>query len=124
MLQPPGSAVNLRIVRDHPRRETPMSQLALNAIRARRIRAHLATLAVGGVTLLAACSDEPVAPSSAGGSFFPRSPFGAVAAPLGASVVSTVVVPASMQSSPFNTARTLKIPPNFTISVYARVSGA
>ena len=29
-----------------------------------------------------------------------------------------------MQSSPFNTARSLRVPPNFTISVYARISGA
>ena len=29
-----------------------------------------------------------------------------------------------MRTSPFNTTRTLLIPPDFTISVYARVSGA
>ncbi len=46
------------------------------------------------------------------------------AAPPGASVTSTVVVPASMGSSPFNTARTLLVAPDFTISVYVRIGGA
>jgi len=72
---------------------------------------------------LVACSDEPVVPrtTSVPGS---QVPFAAVTAPPGASVSSTVIVPASMRTSPFNMTRTLLIPPNFTISVYARVSGA
>jgi glucose/arabinose dehydrogenase len=72
-----------------------------------------------------ACNDDPVAPASSGTSTSGgRGPLAAVAAPPGASVSSTVIVPASMRTSPFNTTRTLLIPPNFTMSVYARVSGA
>jgi glucose/arabinose dehydrogenase len=83
------------------------------------LRAFGALLSLAAVT---ACADEPVVPKAA-----PRPPVRPVAAvtpPPGASVASTVIVPASMQTSPFNTSRTLTIPPNFTISVYARVSGA
>lgn len=36
----------------------------------------------------------------------------------------TVQVPASMKSAPFDTTRTLNIPTNFNIAVYARVGGA
>jgi glucose/arabinose dehydrogenase len=83
------------------------------------LRAFGALVSLAAVT---ACADEPVAPNAP-----PRSPIRPVAAvtpPPGASVASTVIVPAGMQTSPFNTARTLTIPPSFTISVYARVSGA
>jgi glucose/arabinose dehydrogenase len=44
--------------------------------------------------------------------------------PPGASVSVKVQVPASMRTSPFNVDRYLNIPPGFSISVYARVSGA
>lgn len=44
--------------------------------------------------------------------------------PPGGTVATTVQVPASMQSAPFNVARTLNIPPGFSISVYARIGGA
>ena len=44
--------------------------------------------------------------------------------PPGASVSATVVVPATMRSAPFDVARTLRIPPNFTIAVYTRILGA
>lgn len=102
-----------------------MFQLPRSAPRARRSLARVASATLAAaIAALAACSEEPVAPSTANGSFFPRSPFAAVAAPAGASVQSTVIVPASMASSPFNTTRSLLIPPNFTISVYARVGGA
>jgi len=86
--------------------------------------ARRASLALGAAVTLAACSDDPVAPSSAPtrGSQIPLAAAGV--APPGASVSSTVVVPSSMRSSPFNTTRTLLIPPGFTISVYARIGGA
>ena len=41
-----------------------------------------------------------------------------------ASVSVKVQVPGSMQTSPFNVERYAKVPPNFTLSVYARVSQA
>jgi Glucose/sorbosone dehydrogenases len=44
--------------------------------------------------------------------------------PLGASVLTKVQVPTSMRSAPFNTDRYLKVPPNFSIAVYARLRGA
>jgi glucose/arabinose dehydrogenase len=47
-----------------------------------------------------------------------------VVAPPAASVSTPVIVPASMRTSPFNTGRSLLVPPNFTISVYARIPGA
>jgi glucose/arabinose dehydrogenase len=121
----PPNASDLLFVGDHFWSRTPMSQLEPSALRARRAPARLAGVALAGtLAFMVGCSEEPVAPKPAGGSFFPKSPFAAVAAPPGASVQSTVVVPASMQSSPFNTARSLLIPPNFTISVYARIGGA
>ena len=53
-----------------------------------------------------ACNDDPVAPASSGTSTSGgRGPLAAVAAPPGASVTSTVIVPASMRTSPFNTTR-------------------
>ena len=41
--------------------------------------------------------------------------------PPGASVQVPVLVPASMQSSPFDVQRFLNVPPNFTVSVFARL---
>ena len=100
-----------------------MARLPGGALRSPRTRVGLRTLAVvGAVGMLAACADEPVVPTAPRGAVPP--PMAAVAAPPGASVASTVIVPASMQSSPFNSARTLLIPPSFTIAVYARISGA
>jgi glucose/arabinose dehydrogenase len=85
--------------------------------------ASRAPLVACAALVLAACTDDPVvAPSTS--TSVPRVPLAAVAAPPGASVASTVVVPASMRSSPFNTTRTLLVPPDFTISVYARIGGA
>lgn len=84
--------------------------------------ARRATYALLCLAALAGCADDPVVPNAP-----PRSlirPVAAVTPPPGASVSSAVIVPASMQTSPFNTTRTLTIPPNFAISVYARVSGA
>lgn len=68
-----------------------------------------------------ACSgdrDTPTAPTVSG--VRPR----LVNPPPGASVTVQVTVPASMQSSPFNVPRFLTIPPNFSIAVYTRISGA
>ncbi|MBD6620786.1 sugar dehydrogenase [Komarekiella sp. 'clone 1'] len=48
----------------------------------------------------------------------------AEASPPGASVETKVEVPSSMISAPFNTSRYLKVPPNFAISVYARIPKA
>jgi glucose/arabinose dehydrogenase len=48
----------------------------------------------------------------------------AAAAPPGASVDVTVSVPASMRAAPFNTPRTLRVPPNFGVAVYTRIPGA
>lgn len=42
----------------------------------------------------------------------------------GASVVKKVIVPASMKTDPFNVERTVLLPPNFELSVFARIPGA
>lgn len=69
---------------------------------------------------LAACADRqehPTAPA--------ESPPGvalAVTAPPGASVSKQVVVPSGMNAAPFNVARYLTLPPNFSIAVYTRIS--
>ena len=85
-------------------------------------RATSALLGLAALTVLVACADEPAAPNAPMRS--PVRPVAAVTPPPGASVASTVNVPTSMRTSPFNTTRTLNIPPDFAISVYARVSGA
>ena len=82
-----------------------------------------ASSALVGLAIMAACHEDPVVPTDARTPIAPSRPSSAVAPP-GASVSATVVVPASMQSSPFNTARSLIVPPNFSISVYARIGGA
>ena len=46
------------------------------------------------------------------------------AAPPAASRETKLIVPSGMAASPFDTPRTLTIPPGFTISVHARVPGA
>ena len=73
------------------------------------------------VALLACTDDAP--PPTAPRAEAPR-PSAAVAAPPGASVSQTVQVPASMRTPPFDVTRKLVVPPNFTIAVHARVSGA
>ena len=99
-----------------------MSLLPRGATRTPSARGCLRALAsIGALVTLVACADEPIAPPRAGRANLPAA---AVAAPPGASVTRTVVVPSTMQSSPFNTQRTLLVPPNFSISVYARISGA
>jgi glucose/arabinose dehydrogenase len=49
---------------------------------------------------------------------------GEINSPQGASVRTKVNVPASMRSAPFDVDRYLNVPPDFEISVYARVAGA
>lgn len=44
--------------------------------------------------------------------------------PPGASVLTKVQVPEGMRSAPFDNDRYLKLPPNFSIAVYARIGGA
>lgn len=48
----------------------------------------------------------------------------ALGSPPAASVETKLQVPSTMTSSPFNTSRYLKVPPNFSISVYARIPKA
>jgi len=102
---------------------SPRCTLAQETTMVALSHARHASLTLGIGVALAACTDDPVAPRSAPtpGSLVPLA---APAAPPGASVSSTVVVPVSMRSSPFNTARTLLVPPDFTIAVYARIGGA
>ena len=73
--------------------------------------------------IAAACAEEP---ASVGPKVEPliRTPQFAVVPPPGASVTVQVSVPVSMRTSPFNVDRFLTIPPNFSISVFARRSGA
>ncbi|WP_223277996.1 PQQ-dependent sugar dehydrogenase [Nostoc sp. 'Peltigera membranacea cyanobiont' 232] len=51
-------------------------------------------------------------------------PTAAFASPPAASVDTQIKVPSTMTSSPFNANRYLKVPPNFSISVYARIQNA
>jgi glucose/arabinose dehydrogenase len=51
-------------------------------------------------------------------------PTAAFGNPPAASVDTLVKVPSTMTNSPFNTNRYLKVPPNFSISVYARIPNA
>ncbi|MEH2070509.1 MAG: sugar dehydrogenase [Nostoc sp.] len=51
-------------------------------------------------------------------------PKAALSEPSAASVQTQVKVPSSMSYKPFNTNRYLKVPPNFSISVYARINQA
>lgn len=74
-------------------------------------------------SLSASCSDDPVRTPVAGGET-PSAPRAAVVTPPAASLTVKVTVPASMRSSPFNVDRFLTVPPNFSISVFARVNGA
>ena len=109
-----AAASGYRVSMMHPCKEATVFAFS----HARRV-----SLAFGIAVNLAACTDDPVAPSSAP-TPGAQIALAAAAAPPGASVMSTVIVPATMRSSPFNTTRTLLIPPGFTISVYARISGA
>ena len=71
---------------------------------------------------LISCTEDPVQP---GRKATPETSQDVVVnAPPGASVTRRVDVPPSMRSSPFNVARYLRVPPNFSISVYARIPNA
>jgi len=101
-----------------PRRRTLATEMMAVLAYARR-----PSLALAIAVAFAACTDNPVAPAPAS-TPGPQTPPAAGSGPPGASVSSTVVVPASMRTAPFDAARSLLIPPGFTISVYARVGGA
>jgi glucose/arabinose dehydrogenase len=98
-------------------RTRAFAALAVPVAPVRRTLAAAAALAT-----LAACTDDPLRPTVE----HPPRDVGAVAAPNppGASVPVTVQVPAGMRTPPFNVTRTLTVPPNFAISVFARVAGA
>ncbi|WP_341530544.1 hypothetical protein WKK05_15455 [Nostoc sp. UHCC 0302] len=51
-------------------------------------------------------------------------PTAVLANPPAASVETKIQVPSTMDSAPFNINRYLKVPPNFSISVYARINKA
>ena len=81
----------------------------------------LATTAVAALGLLS-CEDSPLKPDVRG--LNGQQPHAAVVAPPGASVQVTVQVPASMRTAPFDVNRTLTVPPDFSIAVYTRITGA
>ena len=79
--------------------------------------------AVWPLVILAACSKDVAPPVTGPGADNLRIASTAVAPPA-ASLTVLVQVPASMRSSPFDVDRYLTIPPNFSISVFARIGGA
>ena len=80
--------------------------------------------AVVALVAVLACTEDPVR-SVESEALTPAAPVLASASvPPAASLSVKVTVPASMRSSPFNVDRFLTIPPNFSIAVYARISGA
>jgi glucose/arabinose dehydrogenase len=89
--------------------------------RARRALTGGATPAL--LALAAACADAPTRPAAegdAGPALTPSQRPAAQVAP-GASVQVKVDVPASMRGAPFDVDRYLRVPPNFTVRVHARV---
>ncbi len=88
-------------------------------------RARIATAFVGitlGITAgVIACSENAVLSPAQGVSLTPRA---AVVSPPGASLTVPVQVPVGMRTSPFNVERFLTVPPNFSVSVFARVDAA
>ena len=80
------------------------------------------SLLLAALTLAACRDDQSVAPTATDVPIAVRSAIAADAP--GASATVNVTVPASMRSAPFNTARTLVVPPGFSAAVYARVPGA
>src|SRR5688572_24531134 len=79
--------------------------------------------AIWPLLILAACSDDPARPVTGPGVDNLRIASAAVAPPA-ASLTVLVQVPASMRTPPFDVDRYLTNPPNFSISVYARIGGA
>jgi glucose/arabinose dehydrogenase len=76
------------------------------------------------VVLAAACDDEAARPVRPDETVTAPQIRATASPPPAASLTVKVEVPASMRTSPFNVDRFLTIPPNFSIAVYARVSGA
>jgi glucose/arabinose dehydrogenase len=87
----------------------------------KRVSFALAATTVAMLGLLS-CDDPLLQPNTPG--LRTERPLAAVVPPPAASVQVTVQVPVSMRTSPFNVTRTLTVPPNFTIAVYTRISGA
>lgn len=83
---------------------------------------------VTGASLLAlatvSCKDQVLQPLAEDGrEATPVAPsFAITASPPGASVSVPVEVPGSMRSAPFDVQRVLRVPPDFRVSVYARIS--
>src|SRR5690349_24315749 len=105
--------------RDHT--ETSLTRRTTMSILPRGVRR--ASSALVGLAFVAACHEDPVVPTAARMPAPTSRPSSAVAPPA-SSVPTPVTVPAIMRTSPFNTAMSLLVPPNFTISVYARIPGA
>lgn len=90
-----------------------------------RVLRHALWMAVA--LLMAACSGGGSEPSQAGTvaqSDVPSPPPQPVAVPVAASVPSKLEVPSALASAPFDTDRSLVIPPGFGIRVWSRVSDA
>ncbi|WP_094299026.1 PQQ-dependent sugar dehydrogenase [Noviherbaspirillum autotrophicum] len=99
------------------------------ATAARRLAKHplLILTALGLSGLMLACSGGGGGSSSSGeAASAPTPPANSVAAPpaAGASVAATLQVSDALASPPFNTPRSLQVPPGFAIRVWARVAGA
>ena len=84
---------------------------------------HSARRLLWPLLVITACTDDTPSPVTGPAAQNLRIA-SSVVAPPAASLTVLVQVPASMRSSPFNVDRYLTIPPNFSISVYARVGGA
>jgi glucose/arabinose dehydrogenase len=80
-------------------------------------------LGLPAVLVVLACTDDPVRPD-VDGPGREQAPVAAVVAPPAASVAVRVRVPAALRTPPFHVDRYLTVPPNFSVAVYARVSGA
>lgn len=89
-------------------------------------RAATTVAALAALALVATCTDAP--PPAAPDALAPGAPARVVstttAAPAGASVTVPIAVPATMRTAPFDVPRSLTVPPNFSVRVYARVPGA
>lgn len=83
------------------------------------MRWHPAFPSFAFLLALASCSETPVRPAHQRES---PTPAAMIALPPAASVSVTVQVPAGMQSPPFDVPRSLVVPPNFSISAYARIT--
>lgn len=88
-------------------------------------RSNRSAVALGSlIVAIAACDDDAVRPVKPDDVVTAPQIRATASPPPAASLTVKVDVPASMRTSPFNIDRFLTIPPNFSIAVYARVSGA